>query len=339
MSLGTLKISKKALIDNLKKLQRLSTAQTGAVVKANSYGLGTSEIVKILASNGVNTFFVAIAKEAKAIREALGNCPKIYVFSGHSKNETSELIRFNARPILNSVEQIEYHKTVSADLPFAIQLETGINRLGVISDDWRHELACGADFLMSHLACADQKSDKTNKKQLDKFLNMTAGLNIPRSLSATAGILLGKEYHFDLTRPGIGLYGGYPFTDSNPVISLDIPVIQIKIVKKGESVGYGASYIVKEDTKVATINAGYADGIFRNLSDRLTLFHEGTRCHNIGRISMDLITVDITHLKENPKLLTLIGPQQSIDQLGRLTDTIGHEVLTSLGSRYKRLFV
>ncbi len=339
MGLGTLKISKQALINNLKKLQSLSNAKVGAVVKANAYGLGTLEIVKILAENEVDTFFVAVAAEAETIRKALGESPKIYVFSGHSKDETSKLIALNARPILNSVEQIEYHKTMANDLPFAIQLETGINRLGVTPDDWRKDLACGADFLMSHLACADQKSNKNNQRQLNKFLSMTSDLNIPRSLSATAGILLDKSYHFDLTRPGIGLYGGYPFINSDPVISLDIPVIQTKIIKKGETVGYGASYKAKEKTKVATINAGYADGIFRSLSSKLILFHEETPCYSIGRISMDLITIDITHLNQTPKFLTLIGPQQSIDQLGKLTDTIGHEVLTSLGSRYERILV
>jgi alanine racemase len=213
-----------------------------------------------------------------------------------------------------------------------------MNRLGVTSNDWVKELATGADFIMSHLACADEPSNLENKKQLNKFLQMTSELNIPRSLSATAGILLGNDYHFDLTRPGIGLYGGFPFSDSEHVVSLDIPVIQTKVINKGESIGYGASFIAQKKMTIATISAGYADGIIRSLSKKAIFYHEGIPCRVVGRISMDLITVDISKLENEPNYLNFIGPSQSIDQVAKISNTIGHEILTSLGNRYSRIY-
>jgi len=338
MCSGYLTINKQALINNLKKLQRLSTSETGSVVKANAYGLGSKEIVKLLATNGVRKFFVATINEAEVIRETLGKSPEIYVFSGQLEGDTKKFIDLEARPILNSIVQLNRHHSQSRELPFAIQIDTGMNRLGVTSNDWVKELATGADFIMSHLACADEPSNLENKKQLNKFLQMTSELNIPRSLSATAGILLGNDYHFDLTRPGIGLYGGFPFSDSEHVVSLDIPVIQTKVINKGESIGYGASFIAQKKMTIATISAGYADGIIRSLSKKAIFYHEGIPCRVVGRISMDLITVDISKLENEPNYLNFIGPSQSIDQIAEISNTIGHEILTSLGNRYSRIY-
>lgn len=338
MSSGYLQINKTSLINNLKKLQRLSNAETGAVVKADAYGLGAYNITKILAQNGVKTYFVAMVDEAKIIRESLGDSPKIYVFSGLLEEDTKKFINYNARPILNSLDQVAFHKLNSKSLPFAIQIETGINRLGITAKDWSNDLAIGADFVMSHLACADEPGNTENQDQLNKFINMTSEIKTPKSLSATAGILLGRNYHFDLTRPGIGLYGGFPFTDSDQVISVDLPIIQTKLVSKGETIGYGAKHTFLKDTIVATVSAGYADGIFRRLTDNLVLYDGNIPCKCVGRISMDLITVDISHLDKTPNTLSFIGPHQSIDQVATLANTIGHEVLTSIGTRYNRVY-
>mgnify|MGYP006139562141 FL=1 len=338
MCSGYLTINKQALINNLKKLQRLSTSETGSVVKANAYGLGSREIVKILATHGVRKFFVATIDEAKIIRKTLGEFPEIYVFSGHLLGDTRKFIDLKARPILNSISQLTRHNSLTNELPFAIQIDTGMNRLGITPNDWVKELATGADFIMSHLSCADDPLNVENQRQLNKFLQMTSGVNVPRSLSATAGILLGDSYHFDLTRPGIGLYGGFPFVDSENVVSLDIPVIQTKIINKGESIGYGASFVAKKEMKIATISAGYADGIIRSLSRKAIFYSEGLPCRVVGRISMDLITVDISKLKNEPDTLNFIGPSQSIDQVAEMAKTIGHEILTSLGNRYSRTY-
>jgi alanine racemase len=175
-----------------------------------------------------------------------------------------------------------------------------------------------------------------NPHQLAQFRKMTDGISVPRSLSATGGILLGPEYHFDLTRPGIGLYGGMPFDGMSDVIELELPVVQVRELTTGEVVGYGNSWQAERPTRIATVSGGYADGIFRALSDRLTLYHGKTPCPLVGRVSMDLMTVDITDLDETPRKLTVIGPQQSLDDVAQMAGTIPYEVLTQLGARYNR---
>ncbi|MEM9788189.1 MAG: alanine racemase C-terminal domain-containing protein, partial [Pseudomonadota bacterium] len=191
-------------------------------------------------------------------------------------------------------------------------------------------------LVMSHLACADEPDHPMNPHQLDNFRKMTDGINAPRSLAATGGILLGPEYHFDLTRPGIGLYGGHPFAAAQAAIELDLPVIQIRDVGEGEVVGYGNTWQAERPSRVATVSGGYADGIFRILSDKATLYHGDQPCKVIGRVSMDLLTIDITDLAEMPNRLTLVGPQQTVDDLATQAHTIGYEVLTQLGRRYNR---
>jgi alanine racemase len=165
---------------------------------------------------------------------------------------------------------------------------------------------------------------------------MTDGLNVPRSLAATGGILLGPDYAFDLVRPGIGLYGGHPFEQARPVVRLDLPVIQVRDLQEGEVAGYGNAWQASRPSRLATVAAGYADGVFRALTDRLTLWHGDTPVPAVGRVSMDLVIADITDLPGDPESLTLLGPHQTVDQLASAAGTIGYEVLTSLGPRYAR---
>ncbi|MDX5381783.1 MAG: alanine racemase, partial [Rhodobacterales bacterium] len=189
-----------------------------------------------------------------------------------------------------------------------------------------------------HLACADEPDHPMNAAQLATFRAMTDGLDVPRSLSATGGILLGSAYHFDLTRPGIGLYGGAPFAQSRPVAHVSLPVIQTRVVEAGETVGYGNAWTATEPIRLATVAAGYADGIHRALSKGLHLYAGDTPCPVRGRVSMDLITVDITHLPEVPAALDLLNHVQTVDTLADLAGTIGYEILTSLGRRYQRRY-
>ena len=191
-------------------------------------------------------------------------------------------------------------------------------------------------LVMSHLACADEPDHPMNAQQLAAFREMTDGLDVPRSLAATGGTLLGPDYHFDLTRPGIGLYGGLPFADANPVVRLSLPVVQIRDVEPGEIVGYASGWTAERATRVATVAAGYADGIFRHLGGKVHLYCDDIACPVIGRISMDLITVDVTDLPEPPRALDLLSAAQGVDDLADLAGTIGYEVLTSLGARYGR---
>jgi alanine racemase len=165
---------------------------------------------------------------------------------------------------------------------------------------------------------------------------MTDGLDIPRSLAATGGTLLGQAYHFDMTRPGIGLYGGLPFEQALPVVSLDLPIIQVRDVVAGETVGYGNSWTAERDSRIATVSGGYADGLIRAMGSNATLFAGDTPCPMVGRVSMDLITADITDLGEAPDSLQLLGRHQTVDTVAEAAGTIGYEILTSLGQRYHR---
>lgn len=338
MGTGTLHIDLTALVDNWRALDRQSATDTGAVVKADGYGLGAGRVSKALAEGGVRTFFVATAEEATALRASLGPDPVIYVFSGHMDGDTQTLSDLGAVPLLNSPEQVARHQSQLPDHPFGLQLDTGMNRLGIEASDWSPAMSQDATLVMSHLACADEPDHPANAAQLKAFLDMTAGILAPRSLAATGGILLGPEYHFDMTRPGVGLYGGLPFAGAKPVVGLDLPVIQTRTVDPGEAVGYAQSYVADSKRVIATVSGGYADGLIRAMSSTATLYAGETPCPLVGRVSMDLITVDVTHLDDVPAHLSILGPQQSVDQLADAAGTIGYEILTSLGHRYTRSY-
>ncbi|MDA5094378.1 alanine racemase [Aliiroseovarius sp. KMU-50] len=344
MSTGNLTIDLDAVVANWRVLDAKSASevQTAAVVKADAYGLGVEKVSRALAAAGARRFFVAVAEEGAALREALGPGPEISVFSGHMSGDTDMIHDLGLVPMLNSVEQMTRHFEALPGHPFGVQLDTGMNRLGMEPGEWSALrdicLAQQPRLIMSHLACADEPDHDMNRRQLLAFHDMTDGIDAPRSLAATGGILLGSEYHFDLTRPGIGLYGGFPYEDADPVVELDLPVVQIRDLAAGESVGYSNTWIAEHPTRVATVSGGYADGINRAISNKAVLFHEDTPCPILGRVSMDLIGVDITHLRENPKMLTLLGAHQTVDDLAGVAGTIGYEILTQLGSRYSRRY-
>jgi len=340
MSTGRLTIDLDAVVANWRALDGMTTCKTAAVVKADGYGLGSAIVAKALFKAGVRQFFVAVAEEAVAIRQELGPKPELSVFSGHMAGDTDLIRELGLTPMLNSVEQLTQHLETLPGHPFGIQLDTGMNRLGLEMEEWAAvaELALSQKprHVMSHLACADEPDHPMNPYQLNQFRKMTDGIQVPRSLAATGGILLGPEYHFDLTRPGIGLYGGLPFAQATPVIALDLPVIQVRDVAEGEVVGYGNAWQAGRPSRIATVSSGYADGIMRILSDRAKLYYGDTACPLVGRVSMDLLTIDVTDLPETPKKLTLIGRQQTVDDLARSANTIGYEILTQLGTRYHR---
>ncbi|GAD57422.1 alanine racemase [Limimaricola cinnabarinus] len=341
MSTGALTIDLDALAANWRALDSMTACETGAVVKADGYGLGAPRVARRLAQEGARRFFVAVAEEGAVLRRALGPEPEIYVFSGHMEGDGRKLAGAALIPMLNSIEQLARHLESLPGHAFGIQLDTGMNRLGFEWADWSEAAGIALDhdplWLTSHLACADEPDHGMNSYQLDIFRQMTDGLGVPRSLSATGGILLGPDYHFDLTRPGIGLYGGHPFDAAQPVVRLDLPVVQCRNLMEGEVVGYGNAWQAERPSRIATVSGGYADGLLRALSGRATFYHGDTPCPLVGRVSMDLITVDITDLGTDPDFLTLLGPAQGVDALARVAGTIGYEVLTSLGSRYTRL--
>lgn len=340
MSTGHITIDLDAIIANWRALDKMSKSETAAVVKADGYGLGAGRVAKALAKAGARKFFVAVAEEGAILRQALGEGPQINILSGHMSGDTYMIGDLDLTPMLNSIDQISRHFEALPGHAFGIQLDTGMNRLGMEWDEWgaiaEIALAQHPTLVMSHLACADEPDHPMNAFQLDVFHQMTDGISVPRSLAATGGILLGKDYHFDMTRPGIGLFGGLPFENARHVVQMDLPVIQIRNLNAGEVVGYGNAWQAERPSRIATISAGYADGLLRSMSDKATLYYGDEPCTLVGRVSMDLLTVDVTDLSEDPHALTILGAQQTVDQLARVAGTIGYEILTSLGNRYTR---
>lgn len=331
IDLGALQANWRALAD------RSGSARAGAVVKANGYGLGAERVAPALYQAGARDFFVALASEGQVIRSLLPEDARIFVLSGHMEGaDLAGLI-----PVLNSPRQFFRDRAMRRGQPFAIQLDTGMNRLGMEAGQWQairdEALAAGPTLIMSHLACADEPDHPANALQLAAFRQMTDGCGVPRSLAATGGILLGPDYHFDITRPGIGMYGGLPFAEAQPVVRLSLPVIQTRTVEAGEFVGYGAAWVAEGPRRIATVAAGYADGLHRALSGKGARLFAGDRaCPIVGRVSMDLITADVTDLDQVPDALEILCPTQKIDDLADLAGTIGYEILTSLGRRYER---
>lgn len=342
MGTGRLDINLSAVVANWRALASMTGARTAAVVKADGYGLGADRVGRSLMAAGCESFFVASAEEGVAVRQALGPKPEISIFSGHMAGDTEMIAELTLTPMLNSLDQLTRHFEALPGHPFGIQLDSGMNRLGMEWDEWAAVAATalgqGPRLVMSHLACADEPDHPMNPYQLDLFRRMTDGIAVPRSLAATGGILLGPEYHFDLVRPGIGLYGGLPFGTATPVVQLDLPVIQIRDVREGEIVGYGNTWQASGPRRIATVSSGYADGLLRALSNNAPLWFGSQPCPLVGRVSMDLITADVTELDESPHALSILCEQQGVDDLAERAGTIGYEVLTSLGNRYYRRY-
>lgn len=344
MNRAVLSIDLNAVAANWRALDAMSSrkVQTSAVVKADAYGLGLVRLAKSLRAAGVKRFFVAQCGEGAKLRRALGPEADILVFAGHMAGDGAQIARHRLTPMLNSPEQLKRHLSALPGHAFGVQLDSGMNRLGFAPADWdaARALALNARpvLLMSHLANAEFPDHAGNAAQLARFRAMTDGTGVARSLAATGGILLGPDYHFDLTRPGIGLYGGLPFGAAQAVVRLSIPIIQVREVAVNESVGYGDGWRAHKPTRIATLSAGYADGLLRTLSNAAMLYDGDTPCALVGRVSMDLIGADISHLSAVPDALDILCEQQGIDRLAGLGGTIGYEILTSLGARYQRRY-
>ncbi len=345
MGTAHLQIDLGALAANWRALDAASgpDVETAAVVKADGYGLGIAPVATTLRDAGARTFFLAVAEEGAAARAALGPDAAIMVFSGHMPGDAPLLREHALIPMLNSIEQMTRHFEALPGHPFGVQLDSGMNRLGLEPVEWAAArdlvMAQRPVHVMSHLACADDPADAANARQRDAFRSLTEGLGVPLSLGATGGVLLGRDYHFDVTRPGIGLYGGLPFAEARAVVRLTAPVIQVRDVAPGEIVGYGGTWRAERPTRVATLSAGYADGIIRAMGNRARLWHGATPCPLVGRVSMDLLTADVSHLPEVPEALDILGPQGGIDDLAEAAGTIGYEILTALGARYHRTYL
>jgi alanine racemase len=353
-----------ALLANYRRLRELAApAECAAVVKADAYGLGLAQAAPALARAGCNTFFVATLGEAKALRELLPHAT-IYVFAGLMPG-TAELFReHDLRPVLNSAEEIRewasYSASKSEKLPCAVHIDSGMNRLGLSADEVdavanARELwsALKLSLVMSHLACADEPKHPKSEAQRKAFDRLRARLpKALASLANSAGILLGPSYAYDLVRPGIALYGGKPLRQGKnpfqPVVHLKGRILQVRNVGAGETVGYGATRTLTHPSRVAIVSVGYADGLFRSLSAKdgeegLVVYIGRHAAPILGRVSMDLITIDVTHLPEElsrrGEWVELIGPNVSAQELAHHAGTIDYEVLTNLGRRALRRYI
>jgi alanine racemase len=332
------------------------------VVKADAYGLGMAEVASALARAGCTTFFVATLGEATELRVLLPDAT-IYVFGGLLKGTESVYRALGLRPVLNSADEIEEWAAFCADarakLPAAIHIDSGMNRLGLSADEVA-SLARAKGLLgtfeltlqMSHLACADEPDHAKNETQRKTFDSLRAKLpKAPASLANSAGILLGRAYHYDLVRPGIALYGGKASRTGAdrfaPVVELSGRILQVRDVPAGETVGYGATRALKRPSRIATLAVGYADGFFRSLSvadgkQGLQVYLGPHPAPLLGRVSMDLITVDVTDVPEEHArrgaFVELIGKQIPAHHLAAHAGTIDYEVLTNLGARAKRRY-
>lgn len=316
-------------------------SEIAGVLKADAYGLGMTPIAKRLFDEGCRIFFVAHASEGIQLRNLLGMGVTIYVLNGIFLHEEIAFNENQLIPIANSMQQYQ----LCQNMEFGLHVDTGMNRLGIRHDEFDKSKFSQPSLIMSHLACASEPSHQLNSTQLDRF-NAIANKfpNVSLSLSASAGAMISKDYHFDLIRPGIGLYGGNPLdigeNQMQCVATLNAPIIQTRNVKSGESVGYGASFTAERDTKIAILAIGYADGFIRAVGNNGVAFINNRKCNIIGRVSMDLIAIDVTDIDVNAgDYVEMIGQNITIDEQAQSMGTNSYEVLTRLGNRFERKYL
>ncbi len=347
-----------AVVRNYETLRdRLDGARCAGVVKADAYGLGVAEVAPALARAGCDSFFVATLDEAIALRALLPD-PAIAVFNGALAGSEEVFTEHGLLPVLNDLGQIERWAALAArrgGLDAIVHLDTGMCRLGLPPDE-AERLAAEPDRLaglnltlvMSHLACAEERGHPMNGEQHAAFDRLRALLPAaPASLANSSGVFLGPEFHHHLARPGVALYGVNPTRDEpNPmteVVRLQSKIIQVRDVDTPQTVGYGAAHWVARPGRIATVPVGYADGYRRSLGGRAFAAVDGVRIPVVGRVSMDLITLDVSSLRPDQArpgtTVDLIGGPCPIDEIAALGGTIGYEMLTSLGRRYHRRYV
>jgi alanine racemase len=359
---GVLTVDLDAIIANWRKLEKTAVpAECAGVVKANAYGCGAEQVARALASAGCKTFFVATLDEARVVRAALPQAT-IYALDGFFQNTGDAYARIDCKPVIGDLNELAewdvFCRRSGWNGGAAIHIDTGMNRLGLTITEAQGIIPRinagdhGITLVMSHLASAELVNNSTNARQLAAFREIASHFtNVPASLSNSSGIYLGAQFQFDLVRPGAALYGVNPTPEADnpmqPVVELKARIVQIRNVERGETVGYGGTWTARRPTKLAIVSAGYADGYFRAASANdgtrgAEVVVAGKRCPIAGRISMDLLAVDITDLPANAArrghMVTLIGEGITVDELAHHFGTIGYEVLTSLGRRYARVY-
>jgi alanine racemase len=359
---GILTIDLGAIVANWHELgRRAMPSECAAVIKANGYGCGIEPVARTLTAAGCKTFFVADLSEARRVRGVVAD-PAIYVLNGLWPGTAPAFAENNARPVIGSLVELAEWDAFCAGNQWrggaALHVDTGINRLGISANEAaalapriRAEKH-GITLLMSHLVSAEQPGHPLNEQQIKLFREVRLLYRgIPGSLANSSGIFLGSAAHCDMVRPGAALFGVNPTpgrrNPMRPVVGLQARVVQVRTVLKGETVGYNATWTAKHATRIAVVAVGYADGYPRAASATdaapgADAIVGGTRCPIAGRVSMDLLAIDITALPDHSvrrgDFVTLLGSEIGVDELAAAAGTIGYEVLTSLGHRYHCLY-
>jgi alanine racemase len=353
---GILTIDLAAIVANWRALgSRAAPAACAAVIKADGYGCGIEQVAGALAKAGCETFFVANLAEARRAR-AVASKAAIYVLNGILPGTAPAYADANVRPVIGSSAEFDEWQAFRSGSGWsggaALHIDTGMNRLGLSRDEAaRLGNDHGIALVMSHFACSEE-DHPLNAIQIERFRELRKLFpGIAGSLANSSGIFLGSEAHHDLVRPGVALYGANPTPGKpNPmqsVVTLQARIVQLRSVEQGATVGYSATWTAKRPTRLAIVSVGYADGFLRaaSASDArpgAEAIVAGQRCPMAGRVSMDLIAIDVTDVPdgqaERGDLVTLLGPEIGVDDLAARAGTIGYEVLTSLGRRYRRIY-
>ena len=359
---GVLTVDLDAIIANWRKLEKTAVpAECAGVIKADAYGCGAEQVARALSGAGCKTFFVATLDEARAVRAAVPEAA-LYVLDGFFQNSGDAYAKIDARPVIGDLNELAEWDVFCRRSGWAggaaIHIDTGMNRLGLTLTEAQGIVPRinagdhGITLVMSHLACAETLNHPLNGKQVAAFREIASLYSgVPSSLSNSSGVYLGAQFQFDLVRPGAALYGINPTPEADnpmqPVVELKARIVQIRNVERGEGVGYGGTWTARRPTRLAIVSAGYADGYFRAASANdgtrgAEVVVAGKRCPIAGRVSMDLIAVDITDVPNSAvrrgHMVTLIGEGITVDELAHHFGTIGYEVLTSLGRRYARVY-
>ena len=355
---GILTIDLGAIFANHRALAvKVMPTECAAVVKGDAYGCGLDQVTQTLVRAGCKTFFAAHLDEARRVRR-LAPESVIYVLNGFPAGTGPAFMEVYARPVINSsVELAEWDHFVGSSGwrgGVGLHVDTGMNRLGLSIDETAAVAARmqsenhGLTLLMSHFACADRPSHPLNDQQIRQFREIrTLFRGIPGSLANSSGIFLDQSAYCDMVRPGAALYGVNPTPGQpnpmKPVVELQCRVLQLRSVPRNATVGYGAAWTARRASRIAVIAAGYADGLLRaEAATERDVIVAGRRCRIVGRISMDLMAVDITELAEGAvrrgDLVTVIGGELGVDMVAAQAGTIGYEVLSSLGHRYHRIW-
>ncbi|WP_375327514.1 alanine racemase [Candidatus Tisiphia endosymbiont of Nemotelus uliginosus] len=345
--------------------QLCKTAEVAAVVKANSYGLGANIVAPALQQENCKSFFVTNIEEAISLRKVLGKKSNIFVLNGVFYDEVEEFKYYNFIPILNNIKQLEiwqkfakHHMAIypnSGLLPCAIHINTGMNRLGMTDKETKDIINNPAlleglelQYIISHLSASEVADNPYNHKQLEKFKYYLSFFpKIKASLSNSSCVFLGEEYHFDLIRTGAALYGINPSESliNNPLhnpVRLTAPIIQLQELSAEDYIGYNMTFQTGRNSIIATLPLGYADGYSRAFSNYGEVFIDSYKAPIVGRVSMDLITIDVTDLPPEKVFLgqqvEIIGNNCTPDKIANIINTIGYEVLTMMGNRYKKVY-